>query len=152
MKSPLTFREGESGVTLIELLIIIVVLSIMAGIAIPAFSNWLPDYRLRAAAQELYADMHLTKMMAIKENKSYRLVFTSGDDDFYIIERPDGSVEKTINLNNHDTSYDIGFGCGNAKKAAIYKKLSDYLGWKYHTGKIKTVEEGEKILQFIKNL
>lgn len=106
------------GFTLVELITTVLILGVLASFAIPAFSNWLPDYRLRNTAQELYSNMQLIKMIAIKENNIYRLVFTSGDNDFYIMERPDGTVEKTINLNHDESSCDVFFGCGDATKAA----------------------------------
>jgi len=107
------------GFTLLELLITVLILGILTSMAIPGFTSWLPDYKLKNAAQQLYSNMHLVKIMAIKENKSYRLVFLSGDNNFYNIERSDGIIEKTIHLNDYETSRNIVvFGCGNATKAA----------------------------------
>jgi prepilin-type N-terminal cleavage/methylation domain-containing protein len=40
-----------SGFTLIEVLMTIVVLAILAAVAVPGFSVWLPNYRLKAAAR-----------------------------------------------------------------------------------------------------
>ena len=75
MKSPLTFREGESGVTLLELLILIVVLSIMAGIAIPTFSSWLPEYRLKNAARDIYSTLQRGKSGAANANETWGVFF-----------------------------------------------------------------------------
>ena len=75
MKSPLTFREGESGVTLLEILILVVVLSIMAGIAIPAFSAWLPEYRLRNAARDIYSTLQRAKSGAANANETWGVFF-----------------------------------------------------------------------------
>lgn len=58
----------QSGFTMIELLITFVVLGALAGIAIPAFSSWIPNYRLRAAAMDIYSNLQKAKMEAIRRN------------------------------------------------------------------------------------
>lgn len=35
------------------------------------------------------------------------------------------------------------------KRTELYKKLSDDLGWNYHTANIRSVEEGEKVLNLL---
>lgn len=34
---------------------------------------------------------------------------------------------------------------GRMKRRAVYKQLSDALGWEYHTAKIRTIEEARKV-------
>jgi type IV fimbrial biogenesis protein FimT len=75
MKSPLTYRKGEFGVTLLEFLILFLVLSIMAGIAIPAFSAWLPEYRLKNAARDIYSTLQRAKSGAANANETWGVFF-----------------------------------------------------------------------------
>ncbi len=56
----------ERGFTVTELMVVLGVFAILAGIAIPAFSDWLPKYRLKSAARELYSDFQLAKITAIR--------------------------------------------------------------------------------------
>jgi prepilin-type N-terminal cleavage/methylation domain-containing protein len=44
--------KSASGFTMIEVLIVIVILAILMSIAIPGFSRWLPNYRLKGAARD----------------------------------------------------------------------------------------------------
>jgi prepilin-type N-terminal cleavage/methylation domain-containing protein len=67
--------KNSRGFTLLELLTAIGIISILCLIAIPAFTSWLPDYRLKQAARELYSNLQRTKMGAIKANDSWGIKF-----------------------------------------------------------------------------
>lgn len=40
---------------------------------------------------------------------------------------------------------------GKIKRAILYKRITDHVGWKYHTSKIKTLEEGRNIYRFVRD-
>jgi type IV fimbrial biogenesis protein FimT len=65
----------KDGFTLIELLVTMVVLAIVTAITIPVFARWLPDYRLRAAARDLYSNFQLAKMTAVRNNSNCAITF-----------------------------------------------------------------------------
>ena len=118
----------DRGFTLIELLVIIIMLGIMIAIAIPGFSRWLPDYKLKSAARDLYSNMQLTKMGAIKENAQWAIVFDVGvtPGTYYICSEDgdndtwdgpaamggDDVLEKTVDLAGYEKG--ITYGHGNA--------------------------------------
>lgn len=75
----LKFNEpsgSRGGFTLIELMIVVAVIAIMTGVAIPAIISWLPNYRLKAASRELYSNMHRAKLEAIKQNNTVKMTIT----------------------------------------------------------------------------
>jgi len=71
-------RGRNSGFTLIELIIAIGMISILSAIAIPSAMKWLPNYRLKAAARDLYSNMQKAKVEAVKRNTDVLIIFTSG--------------------------------------------------------------------------
>ena len=68
-------RKTESGVTLIEIFVVLVILAVLAAAAIPAFSVWLPNYRLKTAARDLYSNLQLAKMGAVNKNRDWAVIF-----------------------------------------------------------------------------
>jgi len=71
----MSYPKPHSGFTLIELLVTLSVLSIMLGIAVPSFQDTLDKRRLKGAAEQLYADLQLSRFEAIKSNKQIAVSF-----------------------------------------------------------------------------
>ena len=112
------YLTNHSGFTLYELAICICIAGIVAAIGVPAFYNWIPDYRLRGKAKELYTDMYLAKTKAIRENDKYKIVFSTNEDTSYSLLSTDGVIEKTVTFPFSDSADEISFGCGDATKSA----------------------------------
>ena len=70
--------KESKGFTLLEVIIVVAVIGIMAAIAVPSISRWLPNYRLKGAARNLYSNMQKAKGAAVKTNTTVTTNFTSG--------------------------------------------------------------------------
>ena len=77
--------KNVSGFTKIELIVVSCVIGVLASAGVPAVSSMIPNYQLRSAARDLYSNMHLAKMTAIRENKKCKL-YVSLNPDQYTIE------------------------------------------------------------------
>jgi len=76
------WRQGKScgeprGFTLLEVMIVMVIMAVMAAVAIPAFSSWREKQSVRNAAQSLMAQLKQARVLAVAENRSVKLTFTS---------------------------------------------------------------------------
>lgn len=115
-------RNHYHGFTVIEVVVVMTVIGIMASIAIPSFMKWMPNINLKIAARELYTNMQMAKIQAIKENREWALVFDTADDSYAIWDDPgadnewktagDNHVVKTVLLPSY--KYEIQFGNGGA--------------------------------------
>lgn len=59
---------NQSGVTLIELMVVLAVSAILLSIGIPGFASFIGGSRLASATNELVSSLHLARSEAIKRN------------------------------------------------------------------------------------
>ena len=88
--------ESSSGITMIELAIVLAVIAILATLATPAFLDVKHGYNVNIAVRNASTDIQLTKVRAISRNRKHRLRFRYPSADEYSIQ------EDTANLNSWD--------------------------------------------------
>ena len=86
----------RSGFTLIELAVVILLSVILTGVGVPNFLSWLPKYRLKSAARDLYSNLQLAKMTAIKANKNCKVKYYKNPDRYAV-----DLLNKTISLSGY---------------------------------------------------
>jgi prepilin-type N-terminal cleavage/methylation domain-containing protein len=112
--------ERSQGFTLVELVATTAILSVLMSFAVPAFTQWLPGYRLKRAARDLYSEMAAAKMTAVNQQGECALVF-SGDDHLYQVwssgdnkvfdgAKGDDVLLKTIDLAGYGSGVRYGEG------------------------------------------
>jgi prepilin-type N-terminal cleavage/methylation domain-containing protein len=121
--------KREQGFTMLELLITIVILCVLLGLAIPGFSNWVPNYRLRGAVRDIYSNFQYAKMTAVKDragcgvlfdraNSLYRVVSSGPNRSFESTSSAVGGddvVLRTVNFSEYGSG--IAYGHGSATAA-----------------------------------
>jgi prepilin-type N-terminal cleavage/methylation domain-containing protein len=88
MKDFTRTKKNAAGFTLMEIMVVICMIGILAAIAIPGFSTWLPDYRLKRAARDLYSNFQRAKMGAIRNNSEWRVYFDDSADRYRLCSGP----------------------------------------------------------------
>ncbi len=67
--------KRTNGFTTVELIVVIALFVVLVGIAIPGFSRWLPNYRLRAAARDMFSNFQQAKLTAVKRYQTCAITF-----------------------------------------------------------------------------
>ena len=114
--------KKRAGFTIVELVVALAIMGIAVSVAIPGFSRWLPGYRLKSAATELYTNLQLAKMSAVRDNAEWAIKFDPDFDAYQVrygtgvdgdYADPGGfGVDKTVILANYGDG--VCFGHGNS--------------------------------------
>ena len=105
--------KGQRGFTLIELMIVIFILSILAGISAPAYQEFQARSRLKGAARQVHSDLMASRMQAASENRWISLTIDSNHT--YTIFRDNDKNGNKNSTNNvilivrdlHPTYFDV---------------------------------------------
>ena len=82
----------QKGFSLIELLIVIALIAIMMGFAVPTWQRYAANSDLKTAAREVKADLFNVRQRAVEENVDfYRLTFNTVGNS-YVLTRSDTGV------------------------------------------------------------
>ena len=76
--------QKRSGFTLMQLVLVMVLLAIVAAAGVPNFLSWLPKYRLKRAARDLYSNLQLAKMSAVRFNKKCKVQYYKNPDRYSV--------------------------------------------------------------------
>jgi general secretion pathway protein H len=76
---------NRKGITLLELIIVMVIIAIGAVLTAPNIGGWLPSLRLRSATRDVASALRLAQLKAVSSNTYYRIVFDTINDN-YVLE------------------------------------------------------------------
>ncbi len=89
-------NRGSQGLTLVELILCMAILGVLLAIASPLLAQFSTGYKLRAATRELATDLQFARLLAVKENRSFKVIC---EEKSYRVERvSDGFVAKARTL------------------------------------------------------
>ena len=74
-------RLTSRGVTLIELVIGLLIVSLVMGFGVPSFSNWIQNAKIRTATEAAQNGLQLARAEAVKRNTSVRFQFVTTTDN-----------------------------------------------------------------------
>ena len=129
--------ERLGGFTLVELILVVLILSIAALVAIPMFSS-AADIQVRSVANRIAADLDYARGLAITRQKNYTVVFDKANES-YDIREAGGSIIKNpldnrdfiVNLAADSRVSGVNIFSVNFDAAADNAITFDYLGTPY---------------------
>ena len=90
--------NNQKGITLLELLTVILIIVILAAISIPAWRNIQPTLDLNGSVRELITDLRYAQQLAIAEQIIYGVRFDFEENKYQIIKykKTNGITEEII--------------------------------------------------------
>ncbi len=91
-----TFSVGNKspGITLLELVIVIALLALMAGIVAPRTARWIDNWRLRSAAEHIAQTIRYARVRALYERRYYLVEIRPGQHQVWVAEPVSGFVRQ----------------------------------------------------------
>jgi prepilin-type N-terminal cleavage/methylation domain-containing protein len=123
--------HNQKGFSLIELIVVVAIIAVVAGIVIPVYFTMKPTIRVNGAARQIQGDLMWAKMRSVSENNDYVIIFGSAgpdlsNDTYYIYDDDD---------NDYST---IGTETGELVKTVVIPDEYKDTGYGYVTGINKT--------------
>jgi len=77
-------KMNQRGITLMELVIVVVTIGVMAAMAVPRFLNYIPKLKSRAAVKEVVSQLRLARSAAIAEKRPVGVYFNDADGEYIV--------------------------------------------------------------------
>jgi len=108
---------NKKGVTLLELIVVMVIIAIGALALAPNIGTWMTHFRLRSAARDVTSVLRTAQMKAVSNNIAYRVNFNAGSNSFLLEYqttagfKPEGTSQKLpAGVTISDVSFSGGVG------------------------------------------
>lgn len=111
--------QNRKGFTLTELTVTLSILGIMTAISVPSYISYLPKHRLQTSIRQIYDDLNLAKIRAVKDNRNAGIQFYPATKTYTVFFDVDGvtgylngtdvpiksnvSLEKDVNMTAANT-------------------------------------------------
>jgi len=119
---------NNSGFTLAELLTVIGIITIVSAVSIPSIISWIPNYRLKSAALDLFSNFQAARVRAMQARSEYGIRFNVSAGSYQLVSgganktleaddsASDDIIEKTVLFSEYGSG--VRYGYGNATKKA----------------------------------
>lgn len=106
-------QKNNAGVTLIELVVVISIITILAAIGIPQYGRFIARSKVRQVATDMLQNIRLARTMAIKEQRPYVINFNGGANSY------------SIGFDTNDDGTPEGYGITGTKVFNIQNQYSN---------------------------
>jgi len=84
---------NKKGITLIELVIVVVIIAVGATLMVPGLGAWMPHYRLKGTARDIVSVMRVAQARAVSNNVRYGVAFdTAANPQQFQLYRNSGGL------------------------------------------------------------
>lgn len=120
--------RNNEGMTLAEILVVVAIIAIMSGIAVPSFLSWLENKRVQSAARDMYSNFRKAQSTAVKNNRNCAVSFngTTGytvyvDEDKDFVQDPGEQIIAQVNWSQYrNVQFSVNFPDSSGKPTVAF--------------------------------
>ena len=105
--------RSKRGMSLLELLVVLAILSVVGGLAVGQLTPLVSQARFNAGVRKIVSDLQLVRMRAIARNHRFRVTFRSDTQDYIVEESRAGVLDPAAPAQPR-----YGAGAGSAHPAS----------------------------------
>lgn len=92
-------RSGSAGVSILEVVTVLVIAMIMTAISVPVITNAMTNMRMTSMTNAITAAISKTRFRSIMNDQDYTLVITAGTTNTYVVTNLNtGAVDNAVQL------------------------------------------------------
>lgn len=107
------YLKKKGGISLIEIVVIVAVITILVAGAIPAWRRYAPRLKLRQEADKIVDELKLSQQRTVSEQISYAVLFYTDTDSYEVVrfnpdpESPGEYIPETLSVKTLDPEIDL---------------------------------------------
>jgi len=115
---------NQKGVTLIELIVVMVIIAIGAALTTPNIGGWLTIYRLKSATRDVVSIMRVAQIKAVSNNIWYRVTLDTANNKYFLEYSQDLGTTWTKEGDDQTLPTGVQFNTTFAGNATTFKPNS----------------------------
>lgn len=97
----------DSGLTLIEVLMVLLLMSIAATLALPSITNVITEAKIDSAASWVIGDIRYAQSLAIQTQQVHTVRFDAANDTYRLIDQDEAIVEHPLRRQAYQVDFDL---------------------------------------------
>src|SRR5947207_1891214 len=86
-------RRCHRGFSLVEIMVVVALIGVLAGVAIPAISGGLKQYEVLSAGQQVASTIRTARWQAVAKNKNLQIRFDyPAGGEYQVVDAADGTT------------------------------------------------------------
>ena len=118
----------KNGFSLIELLVVMVILGILAGLGTVSFRGWVRKNELESQVKEMYTDLMNARLTAMHRNTTHLISLSVNQISGSVDTNGDGAGDTGLCIWSRGKGDPVDGGCPDDKSLS-YKKLAYPMTW-----------------------
>ena len=126
--------HSRKSFSLIELLLVVIILGVIAGLAIPNFSQTYVNLQLQETAKNIAYVMRYAQSQAVIKRKNFRLEFDDPNKTYWLTQKNDETPDKPVEVDD-----------------AVFERISGRNGRTFYISDELTLEIPKPFIEFYPN-